>query len=67
MKPKEIKTCPFCEENTVTLQQKKMKHIHNGKLTEGNYWVYQCLTCQEEFTSTESDTISQKTWKHKTL
>lgn len=67
MKPKEIKTCPFCQQETVTLQTRKMKHIHNNKLTEGINYVYLCSSCKEEFTSTESDTISQKTWKHKTL
>lgn len=67
--PKEIKICPFCEKETVNMIIKDFKHItrKTNKITQGKFWVYKCESCSEEFTSTESDTISQKTWKHKYL
>lgn len=68
-RPKEIERCPFCDKKAVQLKMQNLKHItkSENKLTEGKYWVYECQDCGMGFTSTESDTISEKTWKHKHL
>lgn len=47
-KPKQINDCPFCDSNKVDLLFDK-------------YWYYKCSKCNEEFTTTESDTISIET------
>lgn len=48
-KPKKLSKCPFCDGTD----------IHILKCC-GN-WYYKCSKCNEEFTTTESDTISLKT------
>jgi hypothetical protein len=47
----------------------KFKHIPKDKpyILEGDWYVYKCTECKEGFTTTESDTISQKNLKQKKL
>ena len=68
-KPKEISQCPFCGEHTITLVKDKRRHIskNSSGMLEGWWWVYKCDSCKEGFTSTESDTISLKNFKHRKL
>lgn len=67
--PKEITLCPFCDEGTVRLTVKKIRHIPKGgdSILEGDWWVYRCDNCWEGFTTTESDTISQNNLKQRKL
>lgn len=48
MIPKQITDCPFCGKSNVKL-------IRDD---ENTYWIYACPDCKEQFTTTESDTIS---------
>ncbi len=63
------KKCPMCENGELYLDIKKFKHItkNGNKSLEGDWYVYVCNTCDECFTTTESDTISQKNLKQKKL
>ena len=67
--PKQIIRCPFCGQDKIELKVEDFKHISKFKsrITKGKFWIYRCANCKEGFTSTESDTISYKTWKHKYL
>lgn len=47
-KPKKLTECPFCDGTDIHLLR-----------IFGN-WYYKCSKCKEEFTTTESDTISLK-------
>ena len=70
-KPKMLinKNCPFCDKGEVYLTIEKFKHIPKDKpySLEGDWYIYKCTECKEGFTTTESDTISQKNLKQKKL
>ena len=68
--PKEITECPFCECGLVHTLKRKFKHIPKNNPThvfEGDWYYYNCVNCDESFTTTESDTISQENLKQRKL
>lgn len=61
-KPTEIiKGCPACKnDDLLELQNEQISFkTSNGNRYVGYMWVYKCKCCDEGFTTTESDTISQ--------
>jgi hypothetical protein len=68
-RPKDIKKCPLCLEDSVELYTRKFKHLpSSGKnILEGDWWVYECQSCKEKFTTTESDEISMNGLKQRKL
>lgn len=69
VKPDEfkIKDCPFGCGGKIELKTKHTRFESNGKIYEGDRWVYECTKCQEGFTTTESDTISMNNLKVRKL
>lgn len=63
---KETLTCPFCS-NEMKLTKEVRRHIVGKKIYNGLFYFYKCNTCNEQFTSTETDTESLKNFKHKIL
>lgn len=60
-KPAKIRNCAVCgENNKVKLLNKDYHYYSQEKNIEysGKVWYYTCESCGEEFTTTESDTIS---------
>lgn len=61
---KPIPDCPFCGGvNTVELKKERTTLTVKGKPVEGDYWVYRCSSCKEEFTTTESDGLTLKNFQ----
>ena len=61
-KPQEkINNCICGYKDELKLKYRKYSY----KDIVGILWYYKCPQCGEQFTTTESDTLSQKTWKTK--
>lgn len=59
-KPKEIESCPLCS-SKIELKLKTIDIPTRYKTYKDcEYWVYCCDSCDNEFTTTESDTISME-------
>ena len=62
---KEI-NCPFCN-NIMKIEKEVRRHIVGKKIYNGQFYFYKCNSCNEQFTSTETDTESLKQFEHKIL
>lgn len=64
---KKFKVCPFCQaKNSIVITRPFRSFLvkSKGVLVKGNQYVYKCDICQEGFTTTISDDISFKNFKH---
>jgi hypothetical protein len=51
-------SCPCCPKGNAILVSDTITHEVEGYKYKGEHWYYKCLSCKEEFTTNESDTIS---------
>lgn len=49
--------CAVCD-GIAFLSTDEISHTVEGKTWKGTHWFYKCGKCNEEFTTTESDTLS---------
>lgn len=54
----QLMECPFCEHGTASLHQEQRSFVVKSKTVESKFLFYRCDTCKEQFTTTESDTVS---------
>ena len=62
-----FKMCPFCEaKNSIIITHPFRSFLvkSKGVVAKGNQYVYKCENCGEGFTTTLSDDISIKDFKH---
>jgi transcriptional regulator NrdR family protein len=52
--------CPFCEHGISELKQEITTFNYKKEEFEVNYMFYQCSSCLEKFTTTESDDLTLK-------
>jgi transcriptional regulator NrdR family protein len=52
--------CPLGCVTKVELKYSRRIIESNGVTYSGNFWFYECPSCNNNFTTTESDTISQE-------
>lgn len=58
MLSKEIEWCPLCPDERVQLAESIDTFTYKGEVVSAVRYFYKCHTCEEEFTTTESDTVS---------
>ena len=54
----ELITCPVCATEAPLTSADDLSHSVDGKTWKGTHWFYRCPGCGEQFTTTESDTLS---------
>lgn len=66
-KPKELKfkKCPFGCDTDIELIKESQTFATKGGVYVGERWLYKCPSCNQGFTTTDSDTISMATLKLK--
>ncbi len=56
--------CPFCTPNEIAWLQSEERTLNvKEEPVTGTCYFYQCTKCGEQFTTTESDTISLNNFK----
>lgn len=59
--------CPFGCGGKIIERTKKFKHVTEKGVFNGDWIVFQCDKCRQEFTTTKSDEISLNNLKYRKL